>query len=318
MTLAADRPGRRLLRATTSATSTSTSSSAPGATSPATARRTSGSSSTARSTSARFDPDGTGEWLPLVHGQGGLDAAAGFPGQAEVLVNARGAADVRRRDQDGPARSGSRCIRRAGEVYCTLTNNSRRGAPTKGPATDPANPRAEQRVRPHHPLDGARRRRGGHPLRLGRLRPRAATRPAPTRPSAGRSRATSSARRTACGSTPAGSSGSRPTCRPASCNKGDYAAIGNNQMLAADPATRRGAPLPHRPARAARSPAWSATPDGRTLFVNIQHPGETSSERGDPANPTAVSAWPDGAGGGRPSLRRRSSSGAVDGGVIGA
>ncbi len=58
------------------------------------------------------------------------------------------------------------------------------------------------------------------------------------------------------------------------------------------------------------------TPDGRTMFVNVQHPGETASERSDPANPTAVSAWPDGFEGGRPRsatvvIRRR------DGGVIG-
>jgi hypothetical protein len=47
---------------------------------------------------------------------------------------------------------------------------------------------------------------------------------------------------------------------------------------------------------------------------NIQHPGETSSERGDPKNPTAVSAWPDGSGRPRSAtvvIRRR------DGGVIG-
>ncbi|WP_312264138.1 alkaline phosphatase PhoX, partial [Rivihabitans pingtungensis] len=58
------------------------------------------------------------------------------------------------------------------------------------------------------------------------------------------------------------------------------------------------------------------TPDNRTLFINIQHPGETSSERSDPAAPKAVSAWPDGAAGGRP----RSATVVIrrdDGGVIG-
>ncbi|HSE02650.1 MAG TPA: alkaline phosphatase PhoX, partial [Methylomirabilota bacterium] len=33
---------------------------------------------------ARFDPDGTGTWLALAPGQNGLDAAAGFPTQAEI------------------------------------------------------------------------------------------------------------------------------------------------------------------------------------------------------------------------------------------
>jgi secreted PhoX family phosphatase len=57
-------------------------------------------------------------------------------------------------------------------------------------------------------------------------------------------------------------------------------------------------------------------PDRRTLFVNIQHPGENPGERSDPRRPMALSAWPDGASGGRP----RSATLAVrraDGGVIG-
>jgi secreted PhoX family phosphatase len=59
-----------------------------------------------------------------------------------------------------------------------------------------------------------------------------------------------------------------------------------------------------------------ATPDGRSLFINIQHPGEPASERSDPAAPKAISTWPDGPAGGRPRaatvvIRK------LDGGVIG-
>ncbi len=44
---------------------------------------------------ARFNADGSGEWLPLVHDTGGpLNAAAGFRNQAEVLINARAAGDA--------------------------------------------------------------------------------------------------------------------------------------------------------------------------------------------------------------------------------
>ena len=58
------------------------------------------------------------------------------------------------------------------------------------------------------------------------------------------------------------------------------------------------------------------TPDMRTMFIDIQHPGESPSERADPAAPKAFSSWPDGPSGSRPRsatvvIRKR------DGGVIG-
>jgi secreted PhoX family phosphatase len=59
----------------------------------------------------------------------------------------------------------------------------------------------------------------------------------------------------------------------------------NNQMLAADPATgdvRRFLVGP----RGCEITGWAITDDQRTLFVNIQHPGEGAT---DPANPASQS-----------------------------
>jgi uncharacterized protein len=99
-------------------------------------------------------------------------------------------------------------------------------------------------------------------------------------------------------------------------NQGDYARLGNNQMLAADPATREVRRFLTGP-NGCELTGLTATPDGATLFVNIQHPGETPSERSNPAAPQAISAWPDATSGGRP----RSATLAIrrhDGGVVGA
>lgn len=97
--------------------------------------------------------------------------------------------------------------------------------------------------------------------------------------------------------------------------RGDYANLGNNMMLAANPVTGETKRFLVGP-RGCELTGITMTPDGRTLFVNIQHPGETPSERSDPDKPQAISAWPDGPGGGRP----RSATLAIrraDGGVIG-
>ena len=89
---------------------------------------------------AKFGADGSGEWLPLVQGQHGLDAAAGFPSQAEVVVQARAAADVvGATKMDRPEWIAVHPTTK--EVYCTLTNNTTRDT-DKGPAVDAANPRA--------------------------------------------------------------------------------------------------------------------------------------------------------------------------------
>jgi secreted PhoX family phosphatase len=262
---------------------------------------------------ARFGADGAGEWLELAHGKHGLDAAAGFASQAEILVNARAAAD----------RAGATKMDRpewiavhptTGEVYCTLTNNTQRGGDGR-PGADTANPRANNVY--------------GHIVRW-RERGGDAT-----------------ASRFAwdvfvlAGDPAAADAGKRGTIKgdafgspdglwfdargvlwiqtdvsTSVLNKGDYAGLGNNQMLAADPATGEIRRFLTGPS-GAEVTGVITTPDGRTMFANIQHPGEAPSERSDPAKPTAFSTWPDGDRGGRPRsativIRRQ------DGGVIGA
>ncbi|NYT35391.1 PhoX family phosphatase [Allopusillimonas soli] len=65
-------------------------------------------------------------------------------------------------------------------------------------------------------------------------------------------------------------------------NRGDYAGQGNNQMLCADPVSKEIRRFLVGPAECEVT-GISFTPDSRTLFVNIQHPGENGN-----------SHWPDG------------------------
>ena len=268
----------------------------------------------------RFDADGTGEWIELTQGKNGLTPEAGFSSQAEVVIDARTAGDiVGATYMDRPEWVAVHPVTK--EVFCTLSNNTSRGrgAPlgkTEVLGADAANPRAPNLM--------------GHVIRWRE----ANGDPSSTRfqwdifVQAGDPDHKDPLKRGTAVLAFAQPDGLYVDRRGVlwiqtdssaqNMASSDWQNIGNNQMLAADPSTgeiRRfliGPP-------GSEITGVIETPDLRTLFVNIQHPGEKPEPhppRNDPNNPKAVSSWPDGDRGARPrsatiAIRRK------DGGIVG-
>jgi secreted PhoX family phosphatase len=259
---------------------------------------------------ARFNPDGSGQWLPLVHGQGPLTAANGFADQGEVLVKSRQASDLLGATKmDRPEWID---VDQDGWVYCTLTNNSSRGQSGQ-PGVDPMNPRANNSM--------------GHIIRwkeAGDFDARAfqwnhfvlAGDPANTRPEAqGNVKGNAFGCPDGLWVDGRGVLWIQTDMSTSAMGQGDLARLGNNAMLAADPRTGEIRRFLVGPSGCEITGATS-TPDGRTMFVNIQHPGESPSERSDPEQPRRYSNWPDF----RPAGRPRSATVVIrkaDGGVVG-
>jgi secreted PhoX family phosphatase len=259
---------------------------------------------------ARFNADGTGEWLPLVPGVAGLETWT----QNDILINTRTAADlVGATPMDRPEWIDT--FPDALTVVGTLTNNSNRGIAGTNPRTD----------QPNSPIDGPNPRGGpaesaagkpagnpyGHIIRWKYANDFSepifywdifALGGDPAVPGHG-----STIDGDKFGSpdgiyvAPGGRLWIQTDVSASTINTGLYAGFGNNQMLCADPPTgevRRFLVGPN----ACEITGVFTTPDERTMFVGIQHPGEPSSgnHTANGANPKAISSWPDGEAGGRP------------------
>jgi uncharacterized protein len=228
---------------------------------------------------ARFNPDGTGVWLPLV----GRD-------QGEVLVRTRQAADAAGATKmDRPEWIVPHPVTR--EVYASLSNNSARRE------ADAANPRAPN---PFGHIVRWREERGD--VAATRFRWDVFVNAGPA--GAGNIKGDVFACPDGLWIDSMGTLWVSTDVSPTALGKGPWAALGNNQLLAVDPATgvfRRFLTGP----RGCEITGFNTTPDNRTAFVNIQHPGEG-----------IASSWPDHAPNGRPRsatvvIRRK------DGGIIG-
>ena len=216
---------------------------------------------------ARFNDDGTGDWLPLVVGQGALTREL-FASQAEVLVNTRLAADrVGATRMDRP--EWGAIDPKTGQVYFTLTNNSGRSE------TNKANPRAKSRW--------------GHIIRW----TEAGNSPTATHfkwdifllsgPAGDSELAGKPLTAEQIHNSPDGLWFDRDgrlwiqtDISESAMNKGDYAQFGNNQMLCADPNSKELRRFLVGPL-GQEITGVVTTPDGRTMFVNVQHPGATTS-----------------------------------------
>jgi len=233
---------------------------------------------------ARFNADGTGDWLALDLKDQAFQAACAaagvsFADQGEVMINTRLAADIvgatkMDRPEWGAVNPDN------GEVYFTLTNNSSRTV------ADAANPRA---ANPYGHIIRWREDRRDHAGK--RFNWDIFLLAGPQGDSRGPNGAALNdasilASPDGLWFDPDGRLWIQTDMSGSQLASGPF---GHNQMLVADPRSGEVKRFLTGPI-GAEVTGISATPDFRTLFVNIQHPGEGSTAS------NLLSSWPDGPG----------------------
>ena len=260
---------------------------------------------------ARFDagdknpdrPRGQGQWIELSHGKNGLDSSSGFANQAEVLIHARLAASaVGATRMDRP--EWIVVSPKDGQVYCTLTNNVKRGEDGQ-PAGGP-NPREKNvygqilRWKEHNNDHAAAAFDWDLFVVAGNPVVHAKT------PKGGSANITPHNMFNSPDGMGFDDAGRLWILTDGDAsNAGDFAGMGNNQMLCADPASGEIRRFMVGPV-GCEVTGISFSPDYKTLFVGIQHPGENGG-----------STFPEHLPNGKP----RSSVMAIsreDGGIVGA
>ena len=261
---------------------------------------------------AKFNEDGTGEWLALQYGKHGLTANNGFADQAEILVKTRLAGDqVGATPMDRPEWIAVDPTTQY--IYCTLTNN------TKRVETHATCPRAHN----EH----------GHIIRWQEKDndPTAtafnwdvfllAGDPNSHQPNLqGDIQGDIFSSPDGLYIDPRGALWIQTDIAGSLQNTGEYQHFGNNQLLVADPNSKEVRRFLTGPI-GAEVTGFTLTPDMKHAFVNIQHPGDVPGAlqgkvKKTYQNPAAASTWPASQAGKRP----RSATIVIrkdDGGLIG-
>lgn len=254
---------------------------------------------------ARFEADGTARWLPLVFGEKGLTPENGFTDQGDVLIHARAAADqVGATKMDRP--EWITVHPHTDDVFVSLTNNSERGSDGKA-GKNAANPRNQNLF--------------GHIIKFSEADATASEFNWQVFVLGGEGEGEKFACPDGLHVDDRGVLWIQTDVSSSVMNDGPFKDFGNNQMLAADPVTGEIRRFLTGPI-GCEVTGVIMTPDMKTMWVNIQHPGETLSImenqgiKTTPQTPNAVSNWPDHDPNGRP----RSATVVItknDGGVIG-